>query len=104
MINLTRYAALSFDVYGTLIDWEAGISAVLVEWAKRRGSELGDEALLLAYADNEAAVEREYPGLAYCDDRFLQTGCTQFHGAPRGSWCAWGGEAAAAPRSAIALP
>lgn len=67
MIDLTKYAALSFDVYGTLIDWEAGIAAVLSEWAKRHGSDLDDESLLLAYADNEATVEREYPGLAYCE-------------------------------------
>lgn len=67
MIDLTRYSALSFDVYGTLIDWEAGISAVLTEWANRQGNGMGDEDLLLAYADNEAAVEREYPGLAYCE-------------------------------------
>lgn len=67
MIDLTQYSALSFDVYGTLIDWEAGIASVLAPWARREGSELGDEALLLAYADNEAAVEREYPGLAYCE-------------------------------------
>lgn len=67
MIDLTKYSALSFDVYGTLIDWEAGIAAVLSEWASQHGSELDDEGLLLAYADNEAAVEREYPGLAYCE-------------------------------------
>ena len=29
MVDLRQYAALSFDVYGTLIDWEAGIAAVL---------------------------------------------------------------------------
>lgn len=67
MIDLTRYSALSFDVYGTLIDWEAGIAAVLSEWATRQGSALHAEALLLAYADNEAAVEREFPSLAYCE-------------------------------------
>ena len=67
MLDLTQYSALSFDVYGTLIDWEAGIAAVLSEWASRRGNALDDEALLLAYADNEAAVEREYPGLAYSE-------------------------------------
>lgn len=67
MIDLTQYSALSFDVYGTLIDWEAGISAVLAEWATRQGSALDDEALLLAYAGNEAAVELEYPRLAYCE-------------------------------------
>lgn len=65
MLDLTKFSALSFDVYGTLIDWEAGIAAVLSEWAGRRGEGLDDEELLLAYADNEAAVERDYPGLAY---------------------------------------
>lgn len=67
MLDLTSYSALSFDVYGTLIDWEGGIATVLSAWAKRHGSSLDDEALLLAYADNEAAVEREYPTLAYCE-------------------------------------
>lgn len=67
MIDLTTRAALSFDVYGTLIDWEAGIAAVLRPWAEAHGSDLDDEALLLAYADNEAAVEREYPTLAYAE-------------------------------------
>lgn len=67
MINLTSYRAVSFDVYGTLIDWEAGIAAVLSDWARRYASELDDETLLLAYAGNEAAVEREYPTLAYSE-------------------------------------
>ena len=67
MLDLRSYSALSFDVYGTLIDWEAGIASVLSGWARKWGSGLDDEALLLAYADNEAAVEREYPGLAYCE-------------------------------------
>lgn len=65
MLDLTSYSALSFDVYGTLIDWEAGIAAVLSQWAQKHGSDLDDEALLLAYADHEAAVEAEYPSLAY---------------------------------------
>ena len=67
MVDLTSFSALSFDVYGTLIDWEAGIATVLKQWAEARGSNLDDEALLLAYADNEAAVEREYPSLAYAE-------------------------------------
>lgn len=67
MLDLTSYSALSFDVYGTLIDWEAGIATVLSEWARRSGAAFDDEALLLAYADNEAAVEQEYPTLAYSE-------------------------------------
>ena len=64
-LDLTTFKALSFDCYGTLIDWEAGLSAVLAPWAAEQGLELGVEDLLLAYADNEAAVERETPTALY---------------------------------------
>jgi 2-haloacid dehalogenase len=64
-LDLTTYKALSFDCYGTLIDWEAGIAAVLAPWAREQGLDLMDEGLLLAYADNEAAVERETPSALY---------------------------------------
>src|SRR3954464_4426950 len=66
-LDLTTYKALSFDCYGTLIDWEAGIAAVLRPWARQHGLELSSEALLQAYADNEAAVEREMPTALYPD-------------------------------------
>ena len=64
-LDLTEYKAASFDCYGTLIDWEAGIAAVLGPWAREQGLALSDEELLLAYADNEAAVERETPAALY---------------------------------------
>lgn len=76
-VDLTTCSALSFDCYGTLIDWEAGIAAVLVPWAARRGSELDEEALLVAYSDREAEVEREHPGWRYPDvlrEAFRRTG------------------------------
>jgi 2-haloacid dehalogenase len=64
-LDLTKFKALSFDCYGTLIDWEAGIAAVLSPWAREQGLDVTDEELLLAYADNEAAVEREAPSALY---------------------------------------
>jgi putative hydrolase of the HAD superfamily len=64
-LDLTKFQALSFDCYGTLIDWEAGIAAVLAPWAKEHGLDASDEELLLAYADNEAAVERERGSALY---------------------------------------
>lgn len=64
-LDLTKFKALSLDCYGTLIDWEAGIAAVLAPWAREQGLGLSDEDLLLAYADNEAAVERETPTALY---------------------------------------
>lgn len=65
MKDLSQYKVLSFDCYGTLIDWEAGLADVLRPWAQEAGLDLDDEALLLAYADNEAAVMRERPGDLY---------------------------------------
>ncbi|MGA0209465.1 MAG: haloacid dehalogenase type II [Candidatus Nanopelagicales bacterium] len=60
-MKITDFEALSFDCYGTLIDWEAGIGAVLREWAHRRGLDMTTEELLVAYADNEAEAERNHP-------------------------------------------
>ncbi|WP_293694249.1 haloacid dehalogenase type II [uncultured Agrococcus sp.] len=64
-MNLTGYEALSFDVYGTLIDWEAGIASVLVPWARARNLERNEEELLVIYAGHEARVLRENPTLLY---------------------------------------
>ena len=64
-LNLACFKALSFDCYGTLIDWETGIAAVLRPWAREVGLDLGDEQLLAAYGDNEAAVEQALPTARY---------------------------------------
>ncbi len=64
-LDLRRFSALSFDCYGTLIDWEAGIAAVLTPWSREVGLEVPPDELLAAYADSEAAVERERPGALY---------------------------------------
>jgi 2-haloacid dehalogenase len=64
-LELTDYRALSFDCYGTLIDWETGIAAVLAPWAREQGLALSDDELLRTYADHEAAVERETPSTLY---------------------------------------
>jgi 2-haloacid dehalogenase len=59
------FEALSFDCYGTLIDWEAGLLAVLGPWARARGLELAGEQLLTAYAQVETALEAAHPAEAY---------------------------------------
>ena len=60
-----RFDALSFDCYGTLIDWEQGIGRVLSEWAEARDLPLGVEDLLTRYATQEARSESEHPGALY---------------------------------------
>ncbi|HEX8079238.1 MAG TPA: haloacid dehalogenase type II [Jatrophihabitans sp.] len=64
-MNLADYDALSFDCYGTLIDWETGLAAVLSAWARESGLDISDEELLLAYGDHEAQVETETPKALY---------------------------------------
>jgi 2-haloacid dehalogenase len=54
----TRWA--TFDCYGTLVDWNAGIGGQLVRLLG------GDEdALLTAYHEVEPRVQREYPDMQY---------------------------------------
>ena len=66
-MEITDFEAISFDCYGTLIDWEAGLAAVLRPWATSRGLTLGDEALLTAYAGHEERAEADDPGALYPD-------------------------------------
>ena len=53
------YDVITFDCYGTLIDWEAGISAAFAKVAAADGRELDGTQLLKDYAEVEPAVEAE---------------------------------------------
>jgi putative hydrolase of the HAD superfamily len=64
-MELTDFAALSFDCYGTLIDWDTGISAILLPWARRQGLDLNQRELLVAHAAAEGRAQREHPGDLY---------------------------------------
>ena len=66
-MQLTDFEAMSFDCYGTLIDWEAGLSAVLAPWARAHGLDLTGEQLLTEYSAVEAAVEADRPADPYPD-------------------------------------
>jgi 2-haloalkanoic acid dehalogenase type II len=63
--DFDRVRALSFDCYGTLIDWEAGLVAELGPWAERHGLECSTDELLTAFSRCETEVQREHPGLRY---------------------------------------
>ena len=56
-LDYARFDALTFDCYGTLIDWEAGIRAGLRRVLGPRGIEPPDEELLELFARSEAAAE-----------------------------------------------
>ena len=56
-IPFDHFDVLTFDCYGTLIDWEAGLLAALRD-ALPGTDEVRDDALLEAYAGHEAEAER----------------------------------------------
>jgi 2-haloacid dehalogenase len=66
-MELTSFSALSFDCYGTLIDWDSGLSATLLPWARRQGLDLNQRELLTAHAAAEGRAQREHPGDLYPD-------------------------------------
>jgi len=53
------YDIVTFDCYGTLIDWEEGISSAILAAAARAGKTLDRESVLRAYAEIEPQVEGE---------------------------------------------
>jgi 2-haloacid dehalogenase len=56
-LDYGRFEALTFDCYGTLIDWEAGILAGLRAAVATRGAEASDDELLEAFARVESGLE-----------------------------------------------
>jgi len=57
MRDLADFRLLTFDCYGTLIDWEAGIFSVLRPMLAARGKNILDSALLELYGELEAQAE-----------------------------------------------
>lgn len=61
------FDALTFDCYGTLIDWHAGILAVLHPWATQHRIGAADAELLAAYHEAEPAAQAAAPEAPYPD-------------------------------------
>ena len=56
-IPFDHFDVLTFDCYGTLIDWEAGLLAGLRAILDPHGVAADDEDLLARYAGHESAIE-----------------------------------------------
>ena len=63
-IDFGAFDALTFDCYGTLIDWETGILSALRPVVERHGASRDDDTLLELFARHEAALEAG-PYLSY---------------------------------------
>ncbi len=64
-MKLTDYKALTFDVYGTLIDWESGMIAGLKPLTDRVSRSLTRDVILEAHAYYESTTQRWTPGKKY---------------------------------------
>ena len=64
-MKLSQFTTLSFDCYGTLIDWEAGLSHALEPLREKAG--LATDGLLEAFGRIEHRLQDEFPGLRYSE-------------------------------------
>ena len=70
-MKLTDFKALTFDCYGTLIDWETGMMEGLGDLVGRAGRELERGEILQAHARHESAQQKWTPARRY--EELLQT-------------------------------
>ena len=66
-MKLHDFRVLTFDCYGTLIDWESGIFAALQPLLQRCAPPPARNAALEAFARHESAVEQASPRMLYSD-------------------------------------
>lgn len=57
MLAFDRFEALTFDCYGTLIDWERGLLDALAPVLRRHGVTCADDRLLELFASFESEIE-----------------------------------------------
>ena len=65
--KLTDFDALTFDCYGTLIDWESGMVAGLKPLIDKVDRELTRDEILEAHARHESGQQAQTPGKKYFD-------------------------------------
>jgi 2-haloacid dehalogenase len=56
-MDFSRFSTISFDCYGTLIDWESGILPALRSILEKHGQNLPDAGILELYGEFEAEAE-----------------------------------------------
>ncbi|HUZ63319.1 MAG TPA: haloacid dehalogenase type II [Acetobacteraceae bacterium] len=66
-MKLTDFRVLTFDCYGTLIDWESGLFAALQPLLAKAGPAMPRNEALEALARHESAQQAETPGMIYSD-------------------------------------
>ncbi len=65
MIDWRRFDAVSFDLYGTILDWEPEIAGFLSDWTEGHGLSVRGTDLLAAYDRLRQPLQLERPALPY---------------------------------------
>jgi len=65
MIDSSLYDAISFDVYGTLLDWEPEIAHFLSGWSSTGGLTISGSDLLSSYDRARQPIQEKRPALQY---------------------------------------
>ena len=60
-MNLRDFKVLTFDCYGTLIDWESGMVAGLSPLTDKLGGKLTRNEILEAHARHESSQQKQTP-------------------------------------------
>jgi 2-haloalkanoic acid dehalogenase type II len=66
-MRLTDFKALTFDCYGTLIDWESGIFAALQPLLRKGGADRSRDEVLETFARHESDQEAKTPAMVYSE-------------------------------------
>jgi 2-haloalkanoic acid dehalogenase type II len=64
-MRLSDFKVLTFDCYGTLIDWESGLYSALQPLLRAARIAAGREEALAQFAQHEAAQQAATPGMLY---------------------------------------
>ncbi len=64
-MKLSQFSTLTFDCYGTLIDWETGIYQALQPLFDRSGRTFNQTAAMQAFRRAESPVQQRQPNLRY---------------------------------------
>jgi len=73
-VKLSDFTTLTFDCYGTLIDWETGLLAELRPWLAKGSAVPTDDELLAAFGAEESRCQTATPSKLYPEilaDAFL---------------------------------
>ena len=85
MLELNQFEVVSFDCYGTLIDWERGILSALKQLLSNREIDFTDDGILELFAEYESELENpNNPYIRYGEilQEIVKKLCQKFNFAP----------------------